>query len=155
MRPPDLPAEGGCRCGAVRFRVTQPPLITMACHCTGCQKMSGSAFSTSVAFPTAGFEVFKGEPVIGGLKLKELPHYFCPDCMSWMFTRPAALDFMVNVRATLFDETGWYAPFVETQTAEKLSWAETGAPHGFERFPGPDDMGPLIEAYAKEAVASA
>ena len=151
MKHPDLPAEGGCRCGAVRFRVTQSPLITMACHCNGCQKMSGSAFSTSVAFPAEGFEVMKGEPVIGGLKQADLPHYFCPDCMSWMFTRPAALDFMVNIRATLFDETGWYAPFVETQTEEKLSWAETGAPHGFERFPGLDDMGPLIEAYAKAA----
>lgn len=153
MKHPDLPAEGGCRCGAVRFRVTKAPLITMICHCTGCQKMTASAFSTSVAIPADGFEVIQGEPVIGGMKDPDLPHYFCPDCMSWMFTRPKALEFMANVRATLFDDTSWYAPFIETFTDEKLDWAETGAPHSFPQFPGMDDMGPLIEAYA-EATAT-
>lgn len=149
MQTPSLPAEGGCRCGGVRFRVTQAPLITMACHCTGCQKMTASAFSTSVAFPSEGFEVIQGEPVIGGMKHPDLPHYFCPDCMSWMFTRPKALDFMANVRATLFDDTSWYAPFMETCTSEKLDWAETGAPHGFDHFPDMDDMTRLIDAYAE------
>ena len=60
MKQPALPAEGGCRCGGVRFRVTKAPLITMACHCTGCQKMTASAYSTSVAIPADGFEVIKG-----------------------------------------------------------------------------------------------
>ena len=153
MKHPALPAEGGCRCGGVRFRVTKAPLVTMACHCTGCQKMTASAFSTSVAIPADGFEVIKGEPVIGGMKQSDLPHYFCPDCMSWMFTRPKALDFMANVRATLFDDTSWYAPFVETCVSEKLSWAETGAPHSFSQFPTMEDMSGLIDAYANWAAA--
>ena len=34
--------EGGCRCGQVRFRIDGGPLITMACHCTGCQRMTAS-----------------------------------------------------------------------------------------------------------------
>lgn len=154
MKQPALPAEGGCRCGGVRFRVTKAPLITMACHCTGCQKMTASAYSTSVAIPADGFEVIKGEPVIGGMKQADLPHFFCPDCMSWMFTRPKALDFMANVRATLFDDTSWYAPFVETCVSEKLDWAETGAPHGFSQFPTMEDMSILIDAYADWAAAS-
>jgi hypothetical protein len=36
--------EGGCACGAVRHRLTAPPLIVHACHCRDCQKMTGSAF---------------------------------------------------------------------------------------------------------------
>ena len=62
-----LPWEGGCRCGQVRIEVTGPPLVTMACHCTGCQRMTASAYSLSVAVPSEGFAVTKGEPVIGGL----------------------------------------------------------------------------------------
>jgi hypothetical protein len=31
-----LPWDGGCRCGEVRVRVTKPPLLAGACHCTGC-----------------------------------------------------------------------------------------------------------------------
>ncbi|MGO7808074.1 aldehyde-activating protein, partial [Rhizobium ruizarguesonis] len=40
-----LPMEGGCRCGRVRVKISVPPLRTMACHCTGCQKMKSSAYS--------------------------------------------------------------------------------------------------------------
>jgi len=53
--------EGGCRCGQVRFRFTAQPLLTMACHCRGCQRMTGSAFSLSAAYPASGFEVTAGE----------------------------------------------------------------------------------------------
>ena len=108
MEPQSLPIEGGCRCGAVRFRISAPPLLTMACHCTGCQRMTASAFSLSAAIPTQGFEVIAGEPVIGGLHGPDAHHYFCPHCMSWMFTKPQAMDWFVNVRATLLDDARWY-----------------------------------------------
>jgi hypothetical protein len=56
-----LPRDGGCLCGAVRFRISAPPLLKMACHCTGCQKLSASAYSLTIAIPTAGFEITRGE----------------------------------------------------------------------------------------------
>ena len=52
-----VPLAGGCRCGEVRFRIAAPPVITMACHCTGCQRMSASAFSLSAVIPSAAFLV--------------------------------------------------------------------------------------------------
>src|SRR5690606_21055567 len=112
-RTPELPLEGGCRCGQVRFRVTAPPLLTMACHCTGCQRMTASAYSLSVAAPADGFEVTAGEPVFGGLH-GPLRHFFCPRCMSWMFMRSYWIDWLVIVRATLHDDTAWLTPFIET-----------------------------------------
>ena len=140
--------DGGCRCGQVRFRASGAPLITMACHCTGCQKMSASAFSLSSLYPAAAFEVTAGEPVIGGLHGSPR-HFFCPHCMTWMFTRPDEVGDFVNVRATLFDDTGGYAPFMETYTVEKLPWAATGAVHSFERFPEPQDYPPMLKAFAE------
>jgi hypothetical protein len=59
--------DGGCRCGQIRFAVSLPRFLTMACHCTGCQRMTGSAFSLSAAIPSKGFTITKGDPVIGGL----------------------------------------------------------------------------------------
>jgi hypothetical protein len=50
----------------VRIKMTAPPFLTMVCHCTGCQRMTGSAYSLSAAFPSNEFSVTKGEPVIGG-----------------------------------------------------------------------------------------
>jgi hypothetical protein len=134
MSKPELPLVGGCRCGQVRFRIAAPPLLTMACHCTGCQRMSASAYSLSVAVPSAGFEVTEGEPVIGGLHASP-KHYFCPHCMSWMFTRPDDVEWLVNVRATLLDDASWFVPFMETFTCEALPWAKTPAKHSYERFP--------------------
>lgn len=149
---PDVtpPQDGGCRCGQVRFRLSAPPILTMACHCTGCQRMTGSAFSLSVAVPSAGFAVTAGDPVVGGLH-GPTRHYFCPRCMSWLFTRPEGLDWLVNVRATMLDDARSYAPFVETFTSEKLPWASTPAVYGFERFPDAAEYGPLIEAFAQRA----
>lgn len=140
--------DGGCRCGQVRFRASGAPLITMACHCTGCQKMSASAFSLSSLYAAGAFEVTAGEPVIGGMHGSPR-HFFCPHCMTWMFTRPDEVGDFVNVRATLFDDTGGYAPFMETYTVEKLPWAATGAVHSFERFPEPQDYPPMLKAFAE------
>jgi hypothetical protein len=139
--------EGGCRCGRVRFRITAPPLLTMACHCTGCRKMTGSAFSLSAAIPSAGFAVTAGEPVPGGLKGNPR-HVFCPDCMSWLFTRVDGMDEFVNIRTTMLDDPGGLEPFIETWTSEKLPWVTTPAQHTFPGFPEPAAYPALTRAYA-------
>src|SRR5260370_5950639 len=107
-----LPWEGGCMCGEIRFPVRARPLLTMACHCTGCQKLSASAYSLTIAVPSEGFAITRGEPVVGGM---HGPHrqLFCSRCKNWMFTHPQGMDFFVNVRATMLDDHSWYAPFIE------------------------------------------
>jgi hypothetical protein len=143
----DTAREGGCRCGQVRFSVAQKPFVTMACHCRGCQQMTGSAFSLSALFASEAFEVTAGEPVVGALH-GPTRHYYCPHCMSWMFTRPEDAEAFVNVRATLFDDPAGLEPFMETMTSEKLAWVSTPARESFEGFPGPNDFGRLMQAYA-------
>ena len=147
MKDWKLPWAGSCRCGQVRIRVSAPPLLTMACHCYGCQKMSASAFSLSAAIPTPGFEVTQGEPVLGGLH-GDSHHYFCPHCKSWMFSRQEGVDMFVNIRPTMLDEHAWFAPFIETYTSEKLPWATTPAVHSFEKFPPFEDYAKLVQEFA-------
>lgn len=142
----NLPIEGGCRCGRVRLRISRAPLLTMACHCTGCRKMSSSAYSLSAAIPAEGFEVIGGAPVIGGLH-GAARHYFCGWCMTWMFTRPDGIDFFVNVRPTMLDDVAWYEPFIETWTSEKLPWAATPARHSYPALPAMDEYEGLIAGY--------
>src|SRR3546814_21111422 len=80
--------------------------------------MTASAFSLSAAIPTQGFRVTSGEPVIGGLHGTER-HYFCPFCLSWLFTKPAGIDVFVNVRSTMLMEQAWAEPFLETFRSEE------------------------------------
>ena len=110
--------------------MTAPPLVTMACHCTGCQRMSASAFSLSAAIPAEGFAVTVGEPVVGGLHGASR-HFFCGWCMSWMFTRPEGMDWFVNLRPTMLDDPSWFEPLIETYVAENLPWAVTTAAHSY------------------------
>lgn len=143
-----LPATGHCRCGALRVQVTKPPLMTAVCHCTGCQRMSGSAFSTTAMIPVDGFEVIAGKPVVGGLKGTDIHHQHCPECHSWVFTTFGPERPFVNLRAVMLEDSSWFAPFIETCTAEKLPWAETGAVHSYEAFPPPEALAPLLAEFA-------
>ena len=152
--PMPVPAEGGCRCGRVRFRIAAPALLTMVCHCRGCQQMSGSAFSTSVAVPTAGFAVTAGEPEIGGPHGDQARHHHCGWCKSWLFTRILPDQGFVNVRATMLDDPAWFAPFLETYTSEALPWASTGAVHSFGRFPPVEAYPDLLQGYAASLAAA-
>ncbi|HEX7857442.1 MAG TPA: GFA family protein [Sphingobium sp.] len=152
MKDPILPLEGHCRCGATRISISAPPMLTAACHCTGCQRMSASAFSLSVAIPAEGFEVTQGSTVLGGAGRDR--HHFCPECLTWMFTRAPDLDSpdldrFVNVRATLFIDTSWFVPFVETHMTDKLAWVPSVAPHSFIAVPSMEGYSRLIEDYAK------
>lgn len=139
--------EGGCRCDRVRFAATGRPLITMACHCTGCQRMTASAYSLSSLYRRDAFEVTRGETVIGGLH-GATRHHFCAHCMSWLFTHPSGMPDFVNVRATLLDNAASYRPYIETHTREKLPWASTGAVHGYETFPPAERFSALLAGFA-------
>jgi hypothetical protein len=139
--------EGGCRCGQVRFRVTGRPLLTMACHCTGCQRMTGSAFSLSSAYTTDQFEVTAGKPAIGGMHA-DIKHYHCSYCMSWVFTRPPMVPNLVNVRTTMLDKVPSEPPFIESCTSEALPWVKTGAKHSFDQFPRFERYEGLVAEYA-------
>ncbi len=149
MRDWKLPWAGGCRCGRVRFTVSAPPLLASACHCSGCQKMTASAYSLSLAVPAEGFAVTEGEPVLGGLQGAS-HHFFCPFCKSWMFTRPEGLDWMVNLRPTMLDEHDWFVPFVELYTGEGLPWAKTPSRYSYETLPDDERFMAMAQEYAAE-----
>src|SRR5438874_3043872 len=54
--------EGGCACGAVRYRLTSTPLFTHCCHCLNCQRQTGSAFVINLLIEAGRVELPAGEP---------------------------------------------------------------------------------------------
>ena len=59
-----FPQSGGCQCGSVRYEITGPPTVVYACHCTECQKQSGSAFAMAAVIPQENFRITKGAPAM-------------------------------------------------------------------------------------------
>src|SRR5947199_1815067 len=55
-------AEGGCICGAIRYRVSGAPTNTMVCHCQSCRRVAGAPVVAWVTFPTARFQLLCGQP---------------------------------------------------------------------------------------------
>ncbi|MCA1286595.1 GFA family protein [Salipiger bermudensis] len=145
---PDLPAIGSCRCGALQVEVSAPPIMTAACHCRGCQKMSASAFSLTAMVPAAGFRVVSGTPVQGGIKGPVCSHFHCAACFAWVFTRITGMEDLVNIRPVMFDRPAWCEPFIETLCAEKLPWFTTPARHHFDGFPPEARFAGLMAEFA-------
>jgi len=128
------------------MRVSIAPIITMACHCRGCQQMSSSAFSLTALVPAEGFEMINGKPQVGALH-GEHRYLHCPHCLNWLYTVPAGMPF-VNVRPIHFGVPLWCIPFAETMVCEKLAWANTPARFKFDRYPPPEQYGTLMAEYA-------
>src|SRR5215470_14224238 len=58
----ELRQTGGCQCGALRYEITQAPIMVYTCHCTDCQRMTSSAFSVGCVLPDGAFRLVQGEP---------------------------------------------------------------------------------------------
>lgn len=149
MNTPQLPLGGSCLCGSVQVRVTQQPLLTLACHCVDCQKLSASAYSLAAMFPAEGIRV-TGELVTGGLRTERREHNFCAKCLNLIFTRIKGAETRVNLRVSVLDDLTWFVPFVELMTEEKLAWSSVPAVHSFARFPETiEELGALMVDYSK------
>ncbi|WP_103173093.1 GFA family protein [Paracoccus sp. SY] len=138
--------HGGCRCGRVTIAVSGPPLLTMACHCRGCQQMTASAFSLSSLYAQDAVSI-EGETILGGLR-GELRHHCCAFCLSWTHTRADFLGPLVNIRSTMLEGGSDQPPFIECWLEEKLPWVSVGATHGFARFPPVEGFAALMADFA-------
>ncbi len=144
-----LPLSGACLCGAAQVRVTAHPLLTVACHCRDCQKLTASAFSLTAMIPEHGFSC-TGEVIRGGLGEPTRAHWFCKSCLGFVFSRVAWAPHRVNLRSSLLEEGASLAPFIEVMTEQKLPWAQVDVVHSFARTPSSvAELDALMAAYAK------
>jgi hypothetical protein len=126
--------EGGCQCGRVRYRITAQPLMLVACHCSECQRQSGSAFGLSLIVPQGGVSI-QGE-----LKIFErssdsgrpLKCFFCPECGTRIYHQPAYAP-VVNMRAGTLDDTSGLEPKMHAWTSSKQPWVSI--PEGVPTHP--------------------
>ena len=92
-----VPFEGGCRCGAIRYRCRSEPLLSYHCYCTDCQKDSASAFASRIAVFDSDFELIQGTPKLygtgpdGGTRVRR---HFCGKCDADVHSINTQVDFM-------------------------------------------------------------
>lgn len=116
--------EGGCACGAVRYRLTADPLFVHCCHCLNCQRQTGSAFVINILIEADNVEISQGDlqmvgvPRSGGKK-QEI--WRCPECQIALFSQYTSPSVRF-VRAGTLDDPASVAPDVHIFTRSKLPW---------------------------------
>ena len=119
-----VPREGGCACGAVRYRLTSDPLITHCCHCLNCQRQTGSAFVINLLIEADRLELLAGDPQPTDAPRDDgsMQRIFrCPICQVAVFSQYGSAKVQF-VRAGTLDQPSGIAPDVHIYTRSKLGW---------------------------------
>jgi hypothetical protein len=128
------PLTGGCLCGAVRFEVVEPPVSANYCHCTRCQRRTGTAASANVGVRPGSVRVVAGADEVRVWKPPDgFGKAFCSVCGSHLFAVHPEDDSIRGVRFAAFDEP----PPVEFQWRAYVAYAAPWEPipdDGLPRF---------------------
>lgn len=115
--------EGGCLCGAIRYRATAPPVRGVICHCSMCRKQSGAPILAFVHFPIAAFTWLKGQPTrYRSSKFAE--RGFCSQCGSTISMHEEVLENRVQVAVGSLDEPDRVQCNDHVWTEDQVSWFE-------------------------------
>jgi hypothetical protein len=147
--------EGGCSCGAVRYRLTSGPLFVHCCHCLNCQRQTGSAFVINLLIETDRVELLAGEP-----QPVDVPRddgsvqriYRCATCEIAVYSQYTSPDFRY-VRAGTLDEPRGITPDVHIFTKSKVDWVVLPeSMPAFEVFYDMDEQWPAASLERVEAI---
>ena len=132
---PDPPLTGRCNCGAVRFEV-DPPLASAAyCHCTRCQRRTGTASSPSAQAAPGAFRIVAGEDRLRAWTPDDgFEKWFCGDCGSAIFSRNPEDHDRVGIRMGAFDGDPGIRPRHHQFVAYAAVW-EPIPDDGLPRYP--------------------
>ena len=143
-----LPLIGGCQCGALRYEISQPPLMVYNCHCTNCRKIGGGAFATPLTVMEATFAFTAGKPCsyewtsdAGNRRVG----WYCGACGSRIAHAQVPTAGILSVRSGTLDDSSWVEPVGDIWTRSALPWALTGDRLRTEQQP--TDYAPFVERF--------
>jgi hypothetical protein len=117
------PSEGGCLCGAIRYRVSGNPVTTTLCHCRSCRRASGGTNVAWAVFDHADFEWLSGYPRAYSSS-PGLEWLFCRDCGSLVAYRRSSRPDHMDVTTGTLDDPNLFPPAVEIWMEHKIDWEE-------------------------------
>jgi hypothetical protein len=127
--------HGGCLCRAVRFELTAPPRVAGYCHCTRCQRRTGTAVSAQARIDGGTFRLLQGAEHLRSWKPEDssFEKCFCATCGAHVFSRSVDGSQM-SIRMSAFDRDPGIRPSYRQYVAYAAVW-EPIPDDGLERFP--------------------
>ena len=132
---PALPLTGKCLCGQVRYEVTAPLVLAGYCHCTRCQRRTGTAASVSARIAPGSLRVVSGEELIRSWRPADgFAKLFCSHCGGALWSRSQVDPDVISVRLGTFDADPGIRPSYRQFVAYAARW-EPIPDDGLPRFP--------------------
>lgn len=119
------PYDGGCACGAVRYRMRTGPMFVHCCHCKDCQRQTGTAFVLNALIEADRVALLSGEPRPFTMPTDSgQPHriFRCPGCGTAVWSEYGGVAQLRFIRVGTLDEPSALAPDVHIYTRSKLPW---------------------------------
>jgi hypothetical protein len=130
----DQPLTGGCLCGGVRFEVTEPLVSAGYCHCTRCQRRTGTAASVQARIAPGSLRIVQGEELVRAYEPPDgFAKLFCSACGSSLFSRHPERSEVMSVRLGAFDADPGVRPSYRQFVAYAVPW-EPIPDDGVDRF---------------------
>jgi hypothetical protein len=140
---------GGCLCGEVRYLLTGEPITFYACHCTECQRQTGSAFALTLYVRRSDVELEQGEPDTYAVTLpdgRERRGRFCARCATRLWGESSRFPELLVLEPGTLDDPGSAEPVGHIWTASARPWFPI--PEHTVNFAGqPDDPSRLVQAW--------
>lgn len=122
----DTPREGGCGCGATRYRVRGDPIFVNNCHCTQCQHQTGGTSVVNAFFESERVDLLAGDlaenTVLAG---SGRPHVIvrCAGCGTALWSHYPRLGRLgLGLRVGTLDDCGAFRPDAVIYTGEAMPW---------------------------------
>ena len=130
---------GGCLCGKVRYSADVDPAFVGVCHCTDCQKFTGSAFGVVIGVPKPAIS-FQGKMSTyskAGDTGKSIERRFCPECGSSIADEADAMPGIVMIATGTLDDASWVKPAMQIYCDSAQPWVSLGGEmKAFPKMPG-------------------
>jgi hypothetical protein len=131
----EAPLTGGCLCGQVRFEITKPLQFAGYCHCTRCQRRTGTAAAVSARIVPGSLRVVSGEANIKAFRPPDgFAKVFCTNCGGALWSQSQKDPEVKSVRMGAFDADPGVRPSYRQYVAYAAKW-EPIPDDGLPRFP--------------------
>ena len=126
---------GGCLCGGVRYEISEPLVSSSYCHCTRCQRRTGTAASAQARVAPGSLRVVRGEELVREWAAEDgWPKAYCSACGGALWSRSPSEDGLFSVRLGTFDAD----PGIRPQWRQFVAYAAPWEPipdDGLPRYP--------------------
>jgi hypothetical protein len=125
----DTPTEfsGHCSCGGITYHATAAPVMQGVCHCTDCQRQTGTAFSIVIGVPrdalTIEGDTLSSYTTIGDVHQTPTERKFCSGCGSPIASFVEGMPDLAWIKAGTLDDASWLKPAFEIFVRSAQPWA--------------------------------